>query len=343
MARLRNSAAVGLAGSANPGAGGVVLPPRPNAPRPPVNRSSLLPSYTVEPMVTTDPRTTKDGSSLSSDPEQAAVRARHESRKRFDTAPPRAIVAHRRERGYRGQCKKTCAQATLGYAARDAEPARAGRPFARVRARRRPHLAAHAPPAAAAGSAGAGAEDPRGGPAGEPRRLALQEDRVRAGSAGAVHLLELLDPVGQLYAAAAAGTGHRVRGGPPRRRSAQAGRRRAAGVRAEGGGRPSPRADAGRAATRRDGGHRLQPHLRADRAALRARAQRLRGGGERGQGPAGARAGFGAAVAALAVHRTRVLGSGLRRQAFERAVVEELDLRVVRRLPPAGARGPVRA
>src|SRR6266478_8104193 len=143
MARLRNSAAVGLAGSANPGAGGVVLPPRPNAPRPPVNRSSLLPSYTV---VTTDPRTTKDGSSLSSEPEQAAVRARHESTKRFDTAPPKAIVAHRRERGHGGQCKKTCSRTAVGYPGADAEPARAGRPFARVRARRRPHLAAHPPP-----------------------------------------------------------------------------------------------------------------------------------------------------------------------------------------------------
>ena len=74
----------------NPGGAGVeltgVVCPRPAAPRPPVSRSSLPPSYTV---LTTDARTTNEGNALLSELEQAAVRARNESTMRFDTAPPR--------------------------------------------------------------------------------------------------------------------------------------------------------------------------------------------------------------------------------------------------------------
>src|SRR5207253_9597457 len=94
FARFRSSAAVGFAGFANPGGGGGAFPgsspPRPAAPRPPVSRSSLPPSYAV---VTTDRGATNDGNALLSELEHAAVTARNESTMRFDTAPPQGTAA----------------------------------------------------------------------------------------------------------------------------------------------------------------------------------------------------------------------------------------------------------
>src|SRR5437899_7721347 len=105
MARFRSSAAVGFAGSANVGAGGVVLPPIPNAPSPAVSRSSLVPSYVL---VTTDPGTTKDGSVFSSEPDRHTATARNSRRVRFAKESLHcATLNHRRERADGGQCKKT--------------------------------------------------------------------------------------------------------------------------------------------------------------------------------------------------------------------------------------------
>src|SRR5207249_9859190 len=64
------------------------------------------------------------------------------------------------------------------YAHSNAKPARPRSPAARVRARRRPRLALHAPRAATARRAGPGAEDPRGGAAGDSRRFARHDDRI---------------------------------------------------------------------------------------------------------------------------------------------------------------------
>src|SRR6267142_1104017 len=182
----------------------------------------------------------------------------------------------------------------------------------------------------AAGRARAGAEDPRGRPAGDARRLALQEGRLLARSAGAGDGLGIDRAVGQLHGAAAPRARHHLRRRAPRPRSAQAGRRFAARLRPPRRGGAPQGADAGGAAARRSGVQRVEPRFRADRAALRARAQRLRGRGRRGQGAARARAGLGAAVAPVPVRRPGLLGGGLRRQALARAAAW------VTRSPPIG-------
>src|SRR5262245_60411541 len=83
-----------------------------------------------------------------------------------------------------------------GYYGRDAEPARRRSAGARLPARRGPRLALRAPRTAPAGRPGADPQGPRGGEAGDARRLPLQEDRFLAGSEGAVHRLGLPGAVG---------------------------------------------------------------------------------------------------------------------------------------------------
>src|SRR6266850_7481224 len=322
MARFRSSAAVGAAGSTNVGP----EPVRPSAPSPPVSRSSLFPSYGV---LVTEPGTTNEGTSFTSVPVWQAAKTRHNGTVRFNTRGPPATASLTVERG---GTEVNVSKRNLGLAVccLDAEPARAGGPPARVRARRRPRLAAHAPPGTAAGRARAGAEDPRGRPAGDARRLALQEGRLLARSAGAGDGLGIDRAVGQLHGAAAPRARHHLRGRAPRPRSAQAGRGVAARLRPPRRGGAPQGTDAGGVAARRSGDHRVEPRFRADRAALRARAQRLRGRGGRGQGAARARAGLGAAVAPVPVRRPGLFGGGLRRQALARAAAW------VTRSPPIG-------
>src|SRR2546427_2788018 len=317
MARLRSSAAVGAAGSAKPG--GVPLP-SPEAPSPPVSKSSLLPSYAA---VTTDPLATNDGSAFWSEPPWQAANARHSGSARFDKGPS-GILLERYKSGDGGPMNG--AEVDVGnrrhFAAvccLDAEPARGGGPRARLLARRGPRLALRAPRAAPAGRPFAGAEGPRGGPAGDARRLPLQEDRLLAGPARAGHRLGLARAVGELHAAPAPRPRHRLRRGAPRARPAQARRPVAAGVGAAGGGGAAARADAGGAAARGGGDHRLEPGFGADGAAVRALAECVRGRGRRGQGPSGKGQGLGAAVAEVALPRAGLLGGGVRRQALARA------------------------
>src|SRR5437868_13384548 len=212
------------------------------------------------------------------------------------------------------------------YAGGDAEPARGGGPPARVRARRRPGLASLAPGRPPARRARAGAEDPGGRAPGDAGRLALQEDRLLPRPARAGHGLGFARAMGELHGAASARTSDRVCRRAPRARPAQARRRFAARDRTARGGGSAAGPDPGRAAARRGRDHRLEPELGADRAALRAGAQRVRGGSGRRQAVAGAGAGIGPAIAAVAVRRARLLGGRVRGEALARAAAWVISL-----------------
>src|SRR5438067_12853057 len=125
--------------------------------------------------------------------------------------------------------------------------------------------------------------------------------------------------MGQLHAEAPARARDRLRGRATRARSPQARRRLAARRRASGRSRLASGADAGGAAARGGGDHRLESQFGADRPAPRARPERVRGGGERGQGVAGTRPRIRAPVLAVALRGARIHRSGFRRSAPARA------------------------